>query len=72
MVKWEETAETDNSEAENLTFEELTRPIKTVEEKWKLLPHFLKMRGCPCSRTNVMINELFLLLVKNRAHAAAH
>jgi DNA-directed RNA polymerase III subunit RPC2 len=30
---------------ENLTFEELTKPIKTVEEKWKLLPHFLRMRG---------------------------
>ncbi len=25
--------------------DELTRPIKTVEEKWKLLPHFLRMRG---------------------------
>ena len=32
-------------EDEELTFEELTRPIKAVEEKWKLLPHFLKMRG---------------------------
>jgi DNA-directed RNA polymerase III subunit RPC2 len=27
------------------SIEELTRPIKAVEEKWKLLPHFLKMRG---------------------------
>lgn len=42
MVKWEGT---EYREAENLTFEELTKPIKTVEEKWKLLPHFLKMRG---------------------------
>ena len=25
--------------------EDLTRPIKNVEEKWKLLPHFLRMRG---------------------------
>lgn len=24
---------------------ELTKPIKAVEEKWKLLPHFLRMRG---------------------------
>ena len=30
---------------ENLTFEELVKPIKEVEEKWKLLPHFLRMRG---------------------------
>jgi DNA-directed RNA polymerase beta subunit len=27
------------------TLEFLTRPIKSVEEKWKLLPHFLRMRG---------------------------
>ena len=25
--------------------DDLTRPIKSVEEKWKLLPHFLRMRG---------------------------
>lgn len=24
---------------------ELTKPIKEVSEKWKLLPHFLKLRG---------------------------
>ncbi len=30
---------------EDLSLEELTRPIKRVEEKWKLLPHFLRMRG---------------------------
>ena len=24
---------------------ELTKPVKTIEEKWKLLPHFLRMRG---------------------------
>jgi DNA-directed RNA polymerase beta subunit len=27
------------------SFEFLSRPIKAVEEKWKLLPHFLRMRG---------------------------
>lgn len=27
------------------TAEELTRPIKSVEEKWKLVPMFLKLRG---------------------------
>ena len=25
--------------------DDLTRPVGTVEEKWKLLPHFLRMRG---------------------------
>ncbi len=25
--------------------DELTKPIKVVEEKWKMLPHFLRMRG---------------------------
>lgn len=30
---------------EEMSMEELTRPIKTVEEKWKLLPHFLRLRG---------------------------
>ena len=29
----------------NATIEELAKPIKKVEEKWKLLPHFLRMRG---------------------------
>jgi DNA-directed RNA polymerase III subunit RPC2 len=24
---------------------ELAKPVKSVEEKWKLLPHFLRMRG---------------------------
>eukprot|EP01038_Epipyxis_sp_PR26KG_P009030 gene9030-12176_t len=28
-----------------MSFEELTKPIKNVEEKWKLLPYFLRMRG---------------------------
>lgn len=28
-----------------MTMEELARPVKAVEEKWKLLPHFLRMRG---------------------------
>lgn len=27
------------------SLEELTRPIGDVKEKWKLLPHFLRMRG---------------------------
>eukprot|EP01041_Mallomonas_annulata_P009010 gene9010-18650_t len=27
------------------TLDELVKPIKAVEEKWKLLPHFLRMRG---------------------------
>jgi DNA-directed RNA polymerase III subunit RPC2 len=26
-------------------YDELVKPIKPVEEKWKLLPHFLRMRG---------------------------
>ena len=25
--------------------ENLAKPIKVVEEKWKMLPHFLRMRG---------------------------
>lgn len=25
--------------------QDLARPVKSVEEKWKLLPHFLRMRG---------------------------
>ena len=31
------------SEEEEL--KELLKPVNTVEEKWKLLPHFLRMRG---------------------------
>ena len=27
------------------SMDELLKPIKTVEEKWKLLPHFLRLRG---------------------------
>jgi DNA-directed RNA polymerase III subunit RPC2 len=27
------------------TLSELARPVKEVEEKWKLLPHFLRLRG---------------------------
>ena len=27
------------------SIDDLTKPIKRVEEKWKLLPHFLRMRG---------------------------
>jgi len=30
---------------EKETMDELSKPIKSVEEKWKLLPHFLRMRG---------------------------
>ncbi|XP_067036471.1 DNA-directed RNA polymerase III subunit RPC2-like [Acropora muricata] len=29
----------------NDNFEDLTKPIKTVEDKWKLLPAFLKVKG---------------------------
>jgi len=25
--------------------DELLKPVKAVQEKWKLLPHFLRMRG---------------------------
>jgi DNA-directed RNA polymerase III subunit RPC2 len=25
--------------------DDLTKPVKAIEEKWKLLPHFLRMRG---------------------------
>ena len=27
------------------TLDDLAKPIKDVEEKWKLLPHFLRLRG---------------------------
>lgn len=30
---------------ESLPVEDLAKPIKAVEEKWKLLPYFLRMRG---------------------------
>ena len=29
----------------SISFDEISKPIKRVEEKWKLLPHFLRMRG---------------------------
>lgn len=32
-------------EEEKYSYEELVKPIKNVEEKWKLLPHFLRLRG---------------------------
>jgi DNA-directed RNA polymerase III subunit RPC2 len=32
-------------EEKGMDMDELTKPIATVEEKWKLLPHFLRMRG---------------------------
>ena len=28
-----------------MEIDDLARPVKTVEEKWKLLPYFLRMRG---------------------------
>lgn len=31
--------------SEKETMDELLRPVDTVEEKWKLLPHFLRLRG---------------------------
>jgi DNA-directed RNA polymerase beta subunit len=34
----------DVEEDEN-SLEYLSRPVKAIEEKWKLLPHFLRMRG---------------------------
>jgi len=30
---------------DDMDLDDLTAPIKDVEEKWKLLPHFLRMRG---------------------------
>ena len=30
---------------DDTTKDNLTQPIKPVEEKWKMLPHFLRMRG---------------------------
>jgi DNA-directed RNA polymerase III subunit RPC2 len=32
-------------ESDQETMEELLKPVGSVQEKWKLLPHFLKMRG---------------------------
>lgn len=32
-------------EEEKYSYEDLVKPIKNVEEKWKLLPHFLRLRG---------------------------
>ena len=33
------------SSSYEMDLDELTKPVKEVEEKWKLLPHFLRMRG---------------------------
>jgi DNA-directed RNA polymerase III subunit RPC2 len=33
------------SEGDAAFTDDLLKPIKSVEEKWKLLPHFLRMRG---------------------------
>jgi DNA-directed RNA polymerase beta subunit len=35
----------DESESYDDYMDELTKPVGKVEEKWKLLPHFLRMRG---------------------------
>ena len=29
----------------NMDMDELMKPVKAVEEKWKMIPHFLRMRG---------------------------
>ena len=34
-----------NMDTDEETLEYLTKPVKNVEEKWKLLPHFLRIRG---------------------------
>jgi DNA-directed RNA polymerase III subunit RPC2 len=34
-----------DDDEEKLSYDELIKPVKAVEEKWKLLPHFLKLRG---------------------------
>lgn len=38
-----ENGNSDNSIKDEL--DDLTKPVKAIEEKWKLLPHFLRMRG---------------------------
>lgn len=35
----------DKAVADQNTMDDLSKPVDTVEEKWKLLPHFLRMRG---------------------------
>lgn len=30
---------------DDLSYTNLSKPIKSIEEKWKLLPHFLQIRG---------------------------
>jgi DNA-directed RNA polymerase III subunit RPC2 len=39
------TALAEKMQAADPELEDLARPIKEVSEKWKLLPHFLRMRG---------------------------
>jgi hypothetical protein len=41
----------------DLSLHELSKPVKEVEEKWKLLPHFLRMRGS-CNR--IISNSIFI------------
>jgi hypothetical protein len=40
-----EKMEHENPEEDENSLEFLSKPIKAIEEKWKLLPHFLRMRG---------------------------
>jgi DNA-directed RNA polymerase III subunit RPC2 len=35
----------EEEELGGVDLDELAKPIKAVEEKWKLLPHFLRLRG---------------------------
>lgn len=35
----------ENSASYDDLMDDLTKPVGKVEEKWKLLPHFLRMRG---------------------------
>ncbi len=40
----EEVTLHDDDDDDDALMSELSKPIGTVEEKWKLLPHFLRMR----------------------------
>ena len=39
------TNKSSNDQSENPDLHDLLKPVNTVEEKWKLLPHFLRLRG---------------------------
>eukprot|EP00981_Chlorochromonas_danica_P006491 scaffold1403_cov180-Ochromonas_danica.AAC.18 len=45
IMKVKEEEDEIDRDISTLSKEELARPIKKVEEKWKMLPYFLKMRG---------------------------